>query len=65
MEQYPVVDGKMIPPITIGDYTIKYNEFWGMYQCSLDGVIYGEFKNYVKLRFGMLYKEMPEDYWPL
>lgn len=43
MENYPVVNGKMIPPITIGAYTIKYNEFWKTYQCLLDGVIYAEF----------------------
>jgi hypothetical protein len=41
--KWPVVDGKVIPTITINGYKIVYNEFWMSYQCSLDGVIYAEF----------------------
>jgi hypothetical protein len=40
---WPIVDGKVIPPITVNGYKIVFNEFWGTYQCSLDGVIYAEF----------------------
>lgn len=27
------------------DWSIKYNPFWEKWQCSQDGVIYGEFNN--------------------
>jgi len=29
----------------VNGYAIRYNRFWGMYQCKYDGAIYAEFSS--------------------